>query len=365
MLHPSKPACRLPLSGTWGPVAGVLSAGVLSAGVLSAGVGCLPNQIPEPDAEQAALVGVKAYVDQELSAFAAAAVALQAAAPAAGVEGWGSEPDLAPLRARWKEARISYEHIEGAIAVLFPDLDVATDARYDDFIADAPDQNLFDGEGVTGVHAIERIAWADAIPANVVEFESGLPGYAPAAFPSTAAEAQGFGAALCARLVTDTARMRDDFAPLALDPATAYRGVIGSLAEQVEKVALAGLGQEESRYAQFTLADMRANLEGGAHIFSQFGALLQTHGEEGAAVQDGVDAKLTSILAAYDAIGSEALPPVPNGFDPTSPSAAHADTAYGRLHALLEAEVSTDDPTSLVGQMLAGADLLGIPQLPE
>src|SRR4051812_4435484 len=151
------------------------------------------------------------------------------------------------MRNAWRHSRAAYEHIEGAIAVLFPEIDVSLDARYDAFIAVAPDDNLFDAQGVTGVHAIERILWSDQIPARVLAFESALPGYRAAAFPATAAEATAFRDQLVARMLTDAMTMETQFAPLALDQAAAFRGVIGSLREQVEKAEFAATGEEESR----------------------------------------------------------------------------------------------------------------------
>ena len=50
-------------------------------------------------------------------------------------------------------------------------------------IASVPDLDLFDGQGVTGVHAIERILWADQTRAEVIDFEKPIKGYKAAAFP--------------------------------------------------------------------------------------------------------------------------------------------------------------------------------------
>jgi hypothetical protein len=47
-----------------------------------------------------------------------------------------------------------------------------------------PDDDLFDGLGGTGIHAIERILWAGHAPADVVAFESMLDGYVAASFPA-------------------------------------------------------------------------------------------------------------------------------------------------------------------------------------
>ena len=120
--------------------------------------------VTDAEYQDQAVLSVKTFIQQNLDAFAAAAVALQAAAPAPDADGWSAAADAAAvdaMKAEWKKARQAYEHVEGAIAVVFPDLDVSTDAHYDAFIEAAPDADLFDDTGVTGVHAIERILWSD------------------------------------------------------------------------------------------------------------------------------------------------------------------------------------------------------------
>jgi iron uptake system component EfeO len=303
---------------------------------------------------------VKEYVTTELDTLASAAVALQEAAP---TEPW-TAAETGAMKDAWKDARISYERVEGAIAVLFPDLDASTDERYDGFIAEAPDTNLFDGEGVTGVHAIERILWADSHPTWVVDFESALPGYEPARFPETAEEAAAFRDSLCQRLVDDTQIMVDEFAPLALDESTAFRGVIGSMAEQSEKVGLAGSGEDESRYAQFTLSDMRANLQGGQSIFEAFRDKVRGL-EDGETLEADIDAAFARVAAAYDAISGDAIPPVPETWNPDAPSEADLATPYGTLWSIIDTEADPTSAGSLVERLGVAADGLGIPQLPE
>src|SRR5262249_14032903 len=140
----------------------------------------------------------------------------------------------------------------------------------------APDPDLFDDQGVTGVHAIERILWSDEIPEAVLDFESALPNYEPAAFPATEAEADGFKNKLCARLAAGSAQRQKDLQGRARDAPSAYRGVIGSMAEQVEKIDKASTGEEESRYAQYTLADMRANVAAGQTTYAAFQPWLRS-----------------------------------------------------------------------------------------
>ena len=327
-------------------------------------VGCHYDNDKAADPEAEAVLAVKAYVGDELSGLAAASVDLCGELPTADDDGWTYAADSLAVdaaRAEWRRARAAYEHVEGAIAVLYPDLDFATDARYEDALAERGEADLFDAEGFTGVHAVERILWADDHPAEVVAFESALPGYQPAAFPADADEATRLHDALCGRLVDDTATMEADFEPLALDSAAAFRGVIGSMEEQLEKVNLAATGEDESRYARFTLADMRANLEGGRAIYGAFQPWLAEAAPE---VDTDVVAGFDRIEAAYADIEGDAVPAVPEGWNPDAPTEAQLQTPYGQLWSLLLVETDVAEPGSLVERMSAAADALGIPVLP-
>lgn len=342
------------------------AAGVLGAAALCAACGG-DNEVLTSDAEREkqAVLEVKATIKVSLDELYDAAVDLQAAAPAPDADGWSAGSDAAAvneMREQWKRARRAYEHVEGAIAVLFPDLDVSTDARYDAFIEVSPDENLFDDTGVTGAHAIERVLWSDSMPASVVAFESALPGYKEAAFPMNETEAGDFKNKLCARFASDTKALRDGFAPLALDASAAYRGVIGSMAEQVEKINKAATGEEESRYAQFTLGDMRANVAAGKETYAAFQAWLID--KEGASVDAEILAGFSRIDDAYKQIEGDALPPVPEGWSSEAPSADLLEnTPFGKLFAVVRTEADPEAEGSLVRAMITSADLLGVEPL--
>jgi iron uptake system component EfeO len=320
------------------------------------------NDNAELDHEADAIAGVKAYVGAELTDLAAAGEAITASAPAADTDGWSSSSDAAAvdqMKGHWKDTRIHYERVEGAIAVLFPDLDVSTDERYDGFIATEPDENLFDDQVVTGVHGIERILWADEIPSYVVAFESKLEFYEPASFPTVDAESGDFKGLLCQKLADDLTEMGTRFEPLALDAAAAYDGVVGSMMEQVEKVMLAQTGEEESRYAQHTVADMRANLEGGREIYAQFSEWVRSQ-EGGEAVDDDVNAGFDRMQAALAAVDGDGIPTVPATWNPDAPSEADLATPYGQLWTVVQTESDPDQDGSVVSAMAAAADLIGI-----
>lgn len=310
--------------------------------------------------EADAVLAVKDTVNTELAALSKATVALKDAAPDGA---WSGGAELDASKAAWTDARVRYERIEGAIAVLFPDLDASTDERYDGFLAEGPDDDPFDGEGVIGVHAVERILWADAHPAAVVAFESGLTGYTPAAFPATDDEAADYRELLVQRLVDDVGAMSTGFEPLALDAAGAYGGVVGSMAEQLEKVTLASTGEEESRYAQHTLGDMRANLSGGLAIYEAFSPWVRS-AEDGPALDAAVRDGFARVDARYAALSGDALPPVPATWDPDAPSDADLATEYGELVTFLSVEADPDEAGTLVRSMVAAADAIGLAVTP-
>lgn len=339
----------------------------------SAVAGCSSSDdaAPSPRSKQdEATLAVKAYVQSNLDALVNASEAIAAAAPSPDADGWSAASDpaaVASMRASWRSARVAYERIEGAIAVLFPELDVSTDERYDGFLAEGADDDLFDDQGVTGVHAIERILWADSAPERALTFEMKSLGakYRPPAFPANAAEARAFKEKLCARLVADTRKMQRDFAPLALDLSTAYRGVVGSMAEQVEKADKAtgrSDSAEESRYANVTLADMRENVVGGRQIYAAFTPWILSLGPDAVAEHEAVLAGFARVDAAYAKLSGDALPEVPSTWT-TPPSAADAATPFGQLFLTLMDESDASREGSLVHAMGRVAERLRLAEV--
>lgn len=319
-----------------------------------------------PTPEQEALLNVKSYVQTNLDALARDAQALCDAAPTPTGRGWSTTDDaaaIAAMKAAWKRARPDYERVEGAIAVLFPEIDVAIDERYDGFLESTNDTNLFDDEGVTGNHAIERILWSDSTPARVIDFEKALGAkYVAARFPATETEARQFKASLCARWAKETKQMAADFSPLALDPAAAYRGVIGSMQEQVEKVEKATTGEEESRYSQFTLADMRANLEGAKATYLAFRSWALS--KSATAEDTRIQTAFTELEAEYAKVAGDAIPPVPSTWSNVKPSAADLATPFGQLFTVVQRAADDKQAGTLAAEMNTAADKMGIPQLP-
>src|SRR5262245_11460581 len=124
-----------------------------SLSLLLAACGGSGNQqvLDDKARETEATLAVKAFVQKNIDELSKAAALPEQAAPAPDADGWNATADKAAvdaMKAEWKKARRAFESVEGAIAVVFPDLDFATDARYDDFITAGGDDNLFDDQGV-------------------------------------------------------------------------------------------------------------------------------------------------------------------------------------------------------------------------
>ncbi len=312
----------------------------------------------------------------ELKTFHDAAVKMQADAPTPAGRGWDATMDaaaLSQLRDDWRACRVAYEHIEGAIAPLFPATDNAVDARYDDFLtqlAGAGDADPFDAKGVTGMHAIERIIFSDTIQARVVDFEKTLPGYAKAAFPSTADQATEFKTKLLQKLVDDIAKLQAEWLPAAIDIGTAFQGLIALMNEQREKVNKAATGEEESRYAQTTLFDLRNNLDGTATAYELFRPWLRSKTntdltKDGPTTDAALAKELQALRDLYKGYTGDAVPQPPETWSSDAPTAADLATPFGKLWSSVHAAVDPTKPGSVVSDMNTVAKVLGFPQFVE
>ncbi len=322
--------------------------------ILAAVVACGPTPT-----EQAATQSVKEYLAREVGGLCSAARALQESAPNVAWTAPSHASAVLAMRTEWKRAHLAYAHVEGAVATLFPELDRAIDATYDE-IATA-DADAFDGEGVVGLHAIERILWAEEIPLDVVEFEQGLAFYAAAAPPPADADAVRFAEGLVGRLITDCERLQSELGQKTLDAAGAFRIVLRATTEQHDKVLRASTAKDESRYAQHTLADLRANLEGAREVYGAFTAWLRSK-YEGELVDVAINDGLEELRDLYMTTGDEALPPVPAGFDPNAPNPQMLESDFGRLFKKLAQESDAAAVGSLLTKMNEATDLLGLPR---
>jgi iron uptake system component EfeO len=306
-------------------------------------------------------------IGDDLADLVQAAKDLQTAAP---THAWNATTDataITAMRDAWKRTRIAYEHVEGATAGIFGDLDLTMDARYDDYLVrtgPTGDKNFFDATGVTGMHGIERILYATTIRTEVVMFESGLPGYAPAAYPKTDPEAMAFKTVLAQKLIDDANSLHDQWVPAAIDIGVAYQGLVGLMNEQKEKVNLAATGEEESRYANVTLFDLRNNLEGTRKVYEQFRPWIKAKAG-GADADTMIEARFTALNTLYGSLQGDALPAVPDDWSADEPTAANLATPFGMLWKAVRDDVDPAKPGSVVSEMNKIAVLLDFPEFVE
>jgi len=312
------------------------------------------------------VVGMHDSIGVDLGTIVTAAMELQAAAP---THAWVSPADdaaIAAMKTAWKKTRVGYEHVEGATAPLFGDLDVSMDERYDGYLADLipnGDQNLFDDEGVTGMHGIERILYSATIRAEVIDFEDALPGYKAAAYPATDEEAVAFKTKLVQKLIDDAKSLRDQWQPAQADLSEAYRGLIGLMNEQKEKVNLAASGEEESRYANITMFDLRNNLEGTKKVYELFRPWIMFR--EGAEPDGMIQGRFSALATLYNATSGDEIPAVPATWSSDSPSATDLATPFGVLWKTVRDDVDATVDGSVVFEMNEIAVLLGFPEFTE
>jgi iron uptake system component EfeO len=310
---------------------------------------------------------IHASIDADLASLVAATRNIQAAAPS---HAWTSRDAAAieDMRDGWKRMRAAFERVEGAISPLFIDLDDRIDGRYDAYLAKlgaAGDANPFDDAGVIGMHAVERILYAPVMRTEVLDFESALPGYRAAAFPATDADAIAFKSQLIERLVEDVTDLHAQWTPAAIELGPAYDGLVGLMTEQQSKLDLAATGEEESRYANVTLFDLRNNLDGTSKIYDLFRDWIQSKPTGGAA-DDEILRELRELETVYaTAAEGDALPIAPASWVPGHPSDADLATPFGVLWQSVHDSVDPDVPGSMVGRMNHVAALLGLPALAE
>jgi iron uptake system component EfeO len=336
---------------------------LLLAGVTASG--CSSSADGTSDASYRAEVtkGMHDSLALEIADWKKAAADLANFAPVTSGRGWDATQDaqaIANMKEAWKRVRVAYEHIEGVIAPLFPETDFVTDARYDDFLIELKgqgDDNAFDSEGVTGQHAIERILYADAIPPYVVEFESKLPGYKPARFPANETEASDFKNKLCARLISDIVGLESEWQPVKIDLSGAYTGLIALMNEQGEKVNKAATQEEESRYANRTLADLHANLEGTVEIYDLFQPWIVS--KSGSANDKNIQSGFGQLRTAYGETPGEAIPQPPSTWSSIHPTPQDLATPFGKLFSAVREAVDPEKEGSIVQEMNNAAKLLG------
>ncbi len=339
--------------------------------VLLAGIGgCSdPDTTKGPSDESTVTLGMKNYLAGHIDTWLLAAQELQASAPLPTGRGWDKTLDadaIVAMKKAWMKARWAYEHIEGAVAPVFPDSDLATDARYDDYLVKlnvTGDKAPFDDKGVVGMHGIERILYANNIPPYVDTHEMGLLGYNAAAFPGNEAEAVDFKTKLAAKLVGDIKEMKRLFTPLTLDLGFVFHGVIDLVNEQVEKISKAASGQEESRYSQLTMRDLRANFEGCREVYNLFRPWLVKK-TNGGAVDVSINTAFDRLKTVYDVVTGDGIPQPPATWSSSDPRPEDLQSPFGKLFVAVDHESDQKIPGSLHSGLAAAAAALRLEAKP-
>jgi iron uptake system component EfeO len=339
------------------------SAALFPLAVALAGCGSDNDRIFADAAHDAkAAADAKALLVAHATDLHEAAEKLCAAAPAPAADGWKLSRDgasLAAMKKAWKDAHRAYVSVAGAAEMLHPDLAAELDARYEDALAKGPDPDLFSAEGFIGLHAIERVLWADRIPASVTESESQLPGYVAAAFPANTDEAERFRTGLCARLVEDTDELLDEIREASLDSSAAYEAALRIIEGQTQKLVDAGDGREESRYAGYSLADLSAGAASAKAIHAVFQEWLLTK-KNGEAIDGAVRDGFARLEKEYAAFGSDALPYVPAGWSVSALTHEARETPFGQLYTVVSFESDASLNGSLALAMTKSTRALGI-----
>jgi iron uptake system component EfeO len=329
------------------------------------------------------VMGMRSSFITDLGNLVSYSQMLQTAAPTPAGRGWDATLDAAAItamEAAWTGCRAAYEHIEGATAPIFPDIDATIDSRYDDFLAALPngDSYLFDDVGVTGMHAVERILYAPVTPARVIAYESTLTGYVASAFPGTAQEASDFKTKLVQKQITDAQSLQTGWENAkTYDLGAAFQGLVSLMNEQQEKVDKASSNQEESRYSQTTMLDIRNNLAGTERVYTLFQPWIQSKAaatpdggaagdggtaQDGKAIDAAIEAGFAKLQALYDSVSGDAIPQPPDTWSSVNPTAADLTTPFGILYEGVHQAVDPNQAGSVVAEMNAAAVLLGFPQ---
>jgi iron uptake system component EfeO len=134
--------------------------------------------------------------------------------------------------------------------------------------------------------------------------------------------------------------------------------------EQSEKVTKAATQEEESRYAQRTLADLHANLDGTVKIYKLFQPwIVSKNGSDpaksGATTDRNIQAGFDGLRTAYVSTPGDAIPQPPAGWSSIKPTPEDLETPFGKLFSAVQEAVDPEKEGSVVQQMNNAAELLG------
>lgn len=293
----------------------------------------------------------------EIDEFVAAAAELEDAASEAT---WDPQT-VVRMRAAWRRTNLAFERIEGPLAPIFPDLTLSIDDRYEAQLRGRMDPNPFDDNGIRGIRAVERILWADSIPASVMELERTLPGFAVARFPANANERADFKMKLCHHILEDARRLQADWTAQKPDLSFALDAIYWGIKEQRIEITKAATHDEESAYAQASMAVLRANLEGTRAVYSTIRPLVLSRG--------AADAD-RDLEAVFDDLSSglpdrgDSLPPPPTTWSSEHPSAEDLASPFGKLHTSIDRAFDPTRASSAPSALRRMGRALGLAYVP-
>jgi iron uptake system component EfeO len=312
--------------------------------------------------DEQAVAAAKALIQSRFDAFAAATTALRAAAPAPDHDGWNAAADagaVAAMRAAWLQARAAYTSVEVPASTLFPSIHARVDTDYDDLLAAGRDSVPFDGHGVIGLQAVERILWSDVIPPSTVEHDQALEGYEAPAFPADQAGATALESELLAQLEADAEALRDGWRAMTIDASTAYSTTTIALQEQFGQLEEAGKGEGKSRYAGRSLANLRDDLAATEAMYAVFRPWILA--KSGGAHTDGeVAGAFARLHVVYDTSTGDDLPLPPAGWREADPGSEMLATPFGQLFTAARDEADPSVDGTLCFEMIEAAGLLGV-----
>ncbi len=171
--------------------------------------------------------------------------------------------DLDEAKALFAPTRTSYEAVE-PIAELFSDLDVAIDARADDYEKGEADP------GFIGFHRIEYGLWEEGSTDGLAEYADGL--------------------------LANVVELNDRINALTFPPET----VVGGAAALMEEVAATKISGEEDRYSRTDLWDFEANFKGSEKIYDLLHPLIEEKDPEFVKTTDANFKAVYDILEKYE-----------------------------------------------------------------
>jgi iron uptake system component EfeO len=147
--------------------------------------------------------------------------------------------DIAKAKAAYQQARFNYEGVE-FLAETFKDLDVAIDARPDDFPQGENDPTW------TGFHPLEKAIWAEGkLDANTDK--------------------------LADKLMADVTKLHDEIKTMPIDPA----GAIAGAADLIEEIQSGKITGEEERYGHTDFNDFKANLASAKFVYQAYAPFVK------------------------------------------------------------------------------------------